>query len=119
VKKTLFFLACGMTFNVTATRAAETPPILVLYQQRVDSAKVDVQKQVVQNDYDAQRLSALEDAYQDGAIPEATILDWRRQVALGKLTLQQLQSRVSVAEAELNVATTQYNAGQQVPLCSN
>src|SRR5262249_29530547 len=109
-----------MFVNVGESRAedaAPQPPVLVLYQQRLELAKIEVQKQVVQNDYDRQRLGALEEAYQDGAIPEATIMEWRKTVELDQLALQQRQAVVSVAQAELTVATTRFNAGQDVPMC--
>jgi hypothetical protein len=121
VKKLALSFACvlatALALHARTSRADDAPPVLVVYQQRLELAKLDVQKQVVQNDYDAQRLAALEDAYQDGAIPEATIMAWRNTVAQDQLTLKQLQSKVTLVTAELQVATAKFNAGESVPLC--
>ena len=96
---------------------SETNPYIALYAEQWELAKLDVEKHRVEMAYHLDRQERLEEAYSHGAVPEATILDIRRQVKIDVIQLKSLEAHARRAEAQLRIVQLKVAAGEVVPMC--
>lgn len=111
-------LGVGLFFGSASHADPPLPPVLQIYQQHVTLAELEVTRQKTQSDYDNVRRQAVEELWTEGAIPEQTVLDWRRICTLDALEVQRLEAKLKIAQVRLAVATQRIAAGQPVEVCS-
>lgn len=96
---------------------ASTNPILRLYEERLELARLEFQKVERMKAFVEERKKALEKAFTQGAVPERSILEITRQAGMAKSLERLLQSQVKQAEALVVLAERMISTGQDMPFC--
>lgn len=117
MKLSILTILSGLFFMSGGSAAAATHPVLRLYQERLELARLELQKVDRMKAYVEDRQRTLEKAYTSGSIPERSILEINRQVGQSKSLQKLLRSQVKQAEALLVVAERMIGNGQEMPFC--
>ena len=118
---TFVFMICSPLLAVEQGRTnanAEPHPVIVLYEQRREMEANELERQKTNFTYTAEMKNRLEPLFSSGALPEATIQAVRAEYDLAHLRVKSQESRVSMAQAMLDIAKYRLGKGNDMPFCS-
>lgn len=117
----LLFLVCGSLFFIEdgkANPSSETHPIVVLYEQRREMEVNELERQKTNLSYTVEMKERLEPLYASGALPEATIQAVRAEYDLAHLRVKSQETRITMAQAMLDIAKDRTAKKNDMPFCS-
>ena len=112
---TLIFLVAA----VGGRAGADVNPYIAFYSEMVELAQLDVERLKVDQAYHLERKERLEEAWRSGAVPEATIMEIRRQVKVDAIELKSLEAKTRKADAQLSIVKLKVSAGEPVSMCGS
>jgi hypothetical protein len=103
---------------VTALAVAEpvtTNPVVDLYVQRLELAKLEVEKETA----NLKHLEAVMEGLtaSAGVVPGRTIVEQENKINLSKVQIRILQTKVKEANAVLEIARHRMRSGVDMPIC--
>ena len=117
-KKTALF---GLLLGVAAVARGDdldSNPYVVLYKNRVEMAKVSVERQRAVATYEQARYERVKRVYASNAASIEELQEAQSRSEVATMTVRDLQLRVAESENILNVTRVRIAAGQDMPICS-
>lgn len=100
-----------------AVPVGEPSPLLVLYEQRQEMERNELERQKTNLTYTIDLKDRVESLHTTGAIPEATVHAVRAELDMAQLRVKSQESRVRMAEAMVEIARARLGAGKEMPFC--
>lgn len=94
-----------------------TNAIVELYAQRLELAKLAVEKEERNLKTNEELLTQLTDTAKQGAVPWRSVIEMERQRDMSKIEVRVMQSRVKESAALLEIAKVRLRSGADMPLC--
>ena len=109
--KPITYLFCLVSLSTIAAN-----PVIELYVQKVETAKIAVEKQQVEVANEEAKFQVLEQLLGRNAIAKSDFFEQRHHLAIARKTLREKQSKLKEAEFRARGVEQMVSSGKDVPL---